>query len=357
MVFDTDYLHQLIKQYNGKLPCFITHNSFRLNEFGFPKDIKVSKIFIDLDNKAKPENALLDARKVARFAIEQNHPVAFAFSAGKGFHIYPLMEPEYYQVGAGLKEAIRAAQMYFVGLGQWNTKYEEYTPALRTYDDKVIGDERRLCRVWMTKYVSGHQVNGEYLKLPYHCCPLTSEMILNMTFEEIQEYAKAPQPVNFDWAGYEPLTLRQFIKKFDIKKPASYHNKPEGGQDGAIAAFTGAADEFVMSLFPDRPCIAEGICQENPVHEARFAACAYLRHRLGMSKAQIYSLFASRRWLDIKQGGKTKYQINQIFRIGYNTPTCNWLRQYNLCLGIEKCEELKSKLMPDYKKYDSEEWE
>lgn len=356
MVFDKDYLHYLIKQNNGIRPCFITHNSFKLSKFGFPEEIKVSKIFAgDLDNKSKPENALLDARKMCRFAIDKNLPVAFSFSAGKGYHAYLLVEPEHYKINPNLKDAIRAVQCYMRGLGDWDSKNQEYINKLRTHDQRIIGDERRLCRVWMTKYVSGKKFKGEFIKNSNYCCPLTNEMILNCSHDEIVEYSKHPKQIKYDWSGYECLTLKDIISKYDIKKPISYMNKPENSNDGRILEFTGAADEFIMNLFPNFPCIAEAICKENPPHESRFASVCYLHMTLKWSETEILNLFRSRKWIDFKDSS-TKYYIHHAITKNYNSPSCEWLRKNGMCLGISKCDDLKHKINPNYKKYNKEEW-
>jgi len=357
LVFDRGYLTQLIKQNNGKYPCFITHNSFRVSKFGFPSEIHLSKIFLDMDSERKPENSLLDARRLCRFANELKHPIAFAYSAGKGFHSYPLFEPEYYNVGSSLKDAIRAVQLFFIGLGQEDKDNQEYEMKLRTADPKILGDERRLCRVWMTKYVSGRKKeNGEFKKLPNYCCPLTSDMILNWSMKQIREYSLNPGKVKYDWSEFKPITLREFIKKYNIKKPSSYILKPESGNDGKITEFKGVAGDFILRLFPDRPCIAEAICQENPSHEARFAAVTYLRERLEMSQEQIFNLFQSRNWIDSEHTGVCRYQIDQIYRRGYKLMNCPKLRMKGLCIGFDKCEDIKSKMIPGYIKSNVTEW-
>jgi len=363
MIYDKKVLNHLVNKNNGIRPCFITHNSFRLSDFGFPSEVKVSKIFAgDLDNERKPENALLDCRKLCRFGIEMNIPLSFSFSAGKGFHCYCLVEPKYYEVGFNLKQAIRAVQLFFRGLGEEDESNQEYKNSLRTHDPKILGDERRLCRVWMSKYVSGQKKKklGDFLRLPYKCCPLTNDMVLNWSFKKIQEYSLDPDHIKFDWSDFKSLNLAEFIKKFNIRKPTSYMGKPYSASDGSIVEYKGVADDFILRLFPDRPCIAEGICSENPDHLIRFAATSYLKNKLNMNEKQIFNLFWSRNWIDRDNIDKCKYQIHQIFMAnggrGYRTPNCEWLRMNNFCIGFDKCEEIRSDLIPDYKKFNIEEW-
>ena len=356
MVFDKKYLAKLIRDNDGVRPCFISHNSFKLSVYGFPSEVRVSKIFSDLDSERKPENAHLDARRLCRFARELNLPMAFAYSAGKGFHPYLLLEPQNYPVNQKLKDAIRAVQLFLRGLGYEDSDNQEYKMNLRTYDPRILGDERRLCRVWMSKYVSGKKKHGEYLKLDTHCCPLTEDMLLNWNIGKIKEYSKNPEPVKFDFKGKVTLTLKEFIKKFEIKKPTSYLLKPETAVDGRIVEFKGIADDYLLNLFPDRPCIAEAICQENPPHEARFSAVTYMVNRLEMNREQIFQLFKSRNWVDNDNIDRCKYQIKQICEKKYYVPSCEKLRMNNLCLGTEKCQEIRSKIQANIKNYNPEEW-
>jgi len=336
MVYDKRYLNKLIAKNDGQAPCFISHNSFpELTQFEYPKTVRVSKIFKDFDHKSKPENAQLDARNLLRFCEEINHPIAVSFSANKGFHGFPLFKPENYPVNSKLKEMLRAVQLFFRGLGEEDPKNQEYKCKLRTDDIQVMGDERRLCRVWGTQYV-----NDKGLTLDTHCCSLEPDMVLDWDINKIKEYSLNPEPIKFDWKGKNCLTLKEFIKKYKIKR-TDYINKPEGGEDGTIAEYKGVAEEFIQRLFIKFPCLAEGISQESPKHPARFGAVAWLKH-IGMKQDEVISLFRSRNWID--SSGMTVYQVKHIFSRDYPYPGCRWLRMKGVCIGREKCNEIKKRL-------------
>lgn len=343
MVYDKDYLQQLINEHNGTSPIYISHNSFpKIDRFGTPETVLVSKVLKDLDNETKPENALLDLRTLVRFARRENIPHCGAFSGSKGFHFYHLLEPEEYDANRDLEEAIRAVQLWWRGVGKWDG--ERYEKILRNDDEAVIGDWRRLIRVWGSQYAKFDPKTRTSTPKETHCIPLSDEMILKWTMPEIIEFSKNPKKVDLDYSGDE-YTLKEFIKKFDVKRPK--HDTPNYNieYEGKIVDFTDKHDMLMRKLFKD-DCLYNQIMTDNPTHIARFAIAVYCKEALRMGKQQIFNLFQSRRWIDGHNTDVCRYQINQIFKKGYTRPHkrlkfCMWMRRKNLCVG-DRCKHFKN---------------
>jgi len=339
LVYDIDYLRQLIDENNGNCPIYISHNSFpKIDRFGSPETVMVSKVLKDLDNEKKPENALLDLRLLVRFAQKHNIPHCGSFSGSKGFHFFHLLEPEEYPADRNLEEAVRAVQLWWRGLGKWDGK--KYDNLLRTDDDQVVGDWRRLIRVWGSKYSKYNPKTRTSTPKDTHCIPLTDDMILNMSMPDIIEFSKTPTPVQLDYSG-DAYTLQEFIKAFDIKKP-EYDTPMYNIGNGKIVDFTDREDKIMRKMFPD-DCLYNQIMSDNPTHMGRFALVVYCKETLAMSEGQVFNLFQSRKWVDNHNKNVCEYQINQIYRKNYGRPKnrlkfCMWMRRRSLCVG-NKCDK------------------
>ncbi len=355
IVYDYGYLQQLIKENNGINPVYISHNSYpHIDRLGEPLDVNVTKIIKDLDNEEKPENALLDLRKLVRHAIKNNIPHGGNFSGGKGYHFHHFLKPETYDVSQDLEEAIRAVQLWWQGLGRWDGKH--YATELRNDDEKVIGDWRRLIRVWGSQYAKFDQSTRTSTPKDTHCIPLTDEMILEWNHEQIVEFSKKPRRVKMDYSGDE-FTLKEFIKNFSVKRPEHKMAKMNFG-DGRIIDFTDREDEVIRKMFVE-DCLYNQMMSDNPTHSARFAIAVYCKEVLGMGQEQIFNLFKSRNWVDSHREKVCIYQIKHIFKKGYTRSKdrrkmCQWLARRDLCVG-DRCRFYKKYVEPWIK--DGDYWE
>ena len=326
MVFTDEQFSQYLKVFNGSDICFISHNSYPdLDHNNNPLTVNVSKVFIDIDCKEKPENALLDARNLTRWAIKNDLPFAVVFSGSKGFHFYLIVKPEKYKENASLSNALYAMQKYVCTQG--NTRH---------HDEKVWGNSKNLCRVWYTKYV-GQNKDGPIYKDTF-CCPLSPEMVLSMGITEIFEYAKNPKLIQFPESfGGTYLKLHELLKHFDISV-AKYASDNDRGyvQEDETKEYIKPDDKLVLELFP-RPCIHSQLVQDNPDHFVRFVATVRLKE-LGFDQYGIFDFFKSLNWIDSHNIGTMRYQIRQISNRNppYKHPSCGRIKRENLCVG-EKC--------------------
>jgi len=342
MVYDTEYLQQLINENNGSSPIYISHNSFpKIDRFGSPETVLVDKVLKDIDNEKKPENALLDLRKLVRHARKHNIPHCKTFSGSKGFHFFHLFKPEEYDANRHLEDAIRAVQLWWRGLGKWEK--DRYATELRNDDPAVIGDWRRLIRVWGSRYAKFNPATRTSTPKDTHCIPLTDEMVFDWSMPDIIEYSKNPTKVELDYSG-DAYTLKEFIKKFNVKRP-KYDTAEYNVGEGKIVDFTDKHDTVMRKMFPD-DCLYNQIMSDNPDHMARFALVVYCREALKMSKEQVFNLFYSRNWVDRHNTQVNKYQIGHIYKKGYERQKtrlkfCMWMRRKNLCVG-ERCKHFKN---------------
>jgi hypothetical protein len=341
MVYDSAFLKFMIDDNNGKNPVYISHNSFpQVDRFGSPITVRVSKIFKDLDNEKKPENSLLDARLLARKAIDEDIPFAVAFSGSKGFHFYHLLSPEEYPANSDLENAIRAVQLWWRGLGEWDDKKRVYKKHIRNDDERVIGDWRRLCKVWGSQYAKYDQNARKVIMKKTHCIPLTHEMLFDWTFPEIVNFSKNyTKKYKIDFVGTKEQTLKEFMDEYDIKHPK--YDIANVKYSTKTIDFTNIHNEAMKKMFVD-PCLYNQMLSDNPTHNARFAIVVYLKDVLKMSQGQVFDLFQSRNWVDKHNTDVCNYQINQIFGRDYHRPKrrekiCEWLSRKGLCIG-DSCE-------------------
>lgn len=327
MVFTDEQLTQYLKVFNGTDICFISHNSYPdFDKNGTPETVNVTKCFIDIDNKDKPENALLDARNLLRWSISHDIPCSIAFSGQKGFHYYLLLKPEKYKLNSSLSNALYSIQKFLCDKAK-----------TRFHDVKVWGDPKRLCRVWYTQYVT--ITEGQQMRTDTFCCPLSPEMVLTMGINEIIEYSKNPKHIEFpqDFAGYY-LTLREFIKTFKVP----YEKIAVGDERGYVKEtmlkdYKKPDDEYIIELIP-RMCVHSQLISDNPVHDARFCAVVRLKS-LGWSFEQIFNFLMSMNWIDSHNIGAMRYQIKHIFKKRnppYYHPSCGTIKKKGFCVG-KKC--------------------
>jgi len=320
-------INEFIESNNGNNPVFTSHNSYPTFQNNEPYQVNINKLFIDLDSK-KPENALIDARKLDQFCIDNNIPNYSAFSGAKGFHIYILLRPQTYIISQYLKDATKSIHIWL-----------KNNLSLRTLD-LTAAEPKRLCRVWYTKHSILNKKTGKQTQNDNYCYPLTREQLHTWNIKTIIERSKRPQiiaPTRFsNTTSY--ITIDEFITKFDINTKTILDNQSINFIS-SIMPYKPVTDEFITKILP-RPCIHSQIVHNNnPPHSIRFAAVIQLK-QLGYDRKWIFDFFQARNYMDSHNKSTCAYQINHIFDHTpvYKHPTCATLIKDGLCIG-QKCKK------------------
>lgn len=333
LVAEKEDAFQFVRNNLGKKPIYTSVYSFpTFNEEGNPFQVKINKLFSDFDSERKPENALLDVRKIDDFFTSENIESIQAFSGGKGFHNYTLLDSETYVLSPYLSDVIRAINI-------WITNKLN----LRTLDIRCA-EPRRLCRLWYTPYASRNKKTGKITKNGNYCFPLTKEQLHELNINEIIEFSKNPlkiNPNNFkNINNPNRINIMDFIEYFeiDINKTLKDSIKIDKSYSNKIIEYKEVEDEFIKRILP-RPCIHMQIVHNpNPPHIVRFGACIQLKD-LGFDPKWIFDFFQNRGYIDSHNTSECAYQINQIFRKNppYKHPSCSTLKKNGVCVG-ERCK-------------------
>jgi len=319
LVHSVRELLDFVHRNNGLNSCFTS--VYALN----PEltHVLVDKIFLDLDNEKKPENAQFDAQSLSSYTFEQFEiPSYVNFSGSKGYHAYTPFGAEWYTIEEAAR-LIRAVQTEFVNAAR-----------LRTADPKIIGDSRRITRIPYTKHCSRLGiVSGRY------CCPLSHEMLYNWNHADIQQYSYAPQKVG--WYYVEGLpTIDQFIEMFDVPMKQELIETYAGKE----VQYRNFDNRFVVELFPDM-CIHNDLLSRNPRTITRFYAVVYCKRVLGWSIGSIINFFSQLNMIDY-DAYKTTYHVDYIYRRkAYNNlPNCHSRRREGICVGAScpKYQQLRA---------------
>lgn len=343
MIYGKKYLIQLINENNGTLPVFVSHNRFPdVDRNDNPISVEMARIFKDLDNERKPENALLDLRKLARFAEELNIPYEASYSGSKGFHFFHMLRPWSYKVSPKLDSAIRSVQLWWCALGEYENG--AYVKKLRCDDEHIYGDWRRLVRMPGSVYAKWIPERNEAKTNGRHCISMTREMIFDWNMDDIVEKAKEPfflKPKRYDNA----LTLKQFIQEYDIKE--SVYFAEQSRIKLSFAEKSSGYDKVLQKQFSE-PCLYNALISDNPPHTARFAITVYCKDVLKFTENQVFELMQNRMWADNHNKKTCKEQIDHIYRKDYHMAKqqhkrCVWYKSNGMCIG-EGCKH--------YRKYD-----
>lgn len=312
--------------------CFTSHNSYPIfhTEKGkiIPDKMTVSTIFFDFDNAEKPENAQLDAINLVEYLRAKGIAYSATFSGSKGFHVYIKLKPLTLnwswndESADSLKRLVGALMNYLKSNLQ-----------LRTLDQTVIGDPRKLCRLPFTPHVSRTGVvNGRY------CVPVTWEQLRYSSFPDIVEYSTNPDPENYGDDIEPTMNLFEVFDhmKVDLKKWDSqiqYQNAQPSLIDDDIA--------FVALLRGKCPGLVNEMNTVNPAHKARVHTALFAKS-IGMTLMEFEGVWQqmgkSVGYVDLHN---TDYRINQLESLfqdaRYVKPgTCGTLKRDGLCIG-ETC--------------------
>ena len=338
-----DNLYTLLNSYNGTRPCFVSHNSYPVIDRGGTikgvhritgtniHQINHTKIFIDFDDKAKPENAMIDCLKLIDWCEKENIPVYPVFSGGKGFHAYILMKPEVRNANEGLSRQVESIHYWLV-----------QKLNLRTLDLKAK-DMTRLCRVPYSKYVTTDKKTGRLVSNGCFCQPISPTQMRSMNMAQVKEWSKKLHRDNYEPKGNR-LTLDEFMARFDIDPDEIIIEAPT--RTATITDFKPVADEELKKLFHNYPCILHQLNTANPQNEARVGFVIVLQ-KLGYSEEWILELWKQFRteFKDFNED-KTRYHIKKTFAAnggeGYIMYGCSKIKSVGMCIGDDKCKQFKA---------------
>lgn len=325
-------LQQFIKDNNGRNAVFTSHNSYPTLQGGEPYQINVNKIFIDLDDDRKPENALLDLRTLDLWCQENNLPSVSVFSGSKGFHLYIILKETKFVHSQYLKDATKAIHIWI-----------RNQLKLRTLCD-ASSDPKRLCRVWYTKHAKRDKKTGQTILNGNTCYPLHPDWIHSHSMQTIIDNSKNPKILSPSQAlnpilcaDDNLLTLDDFIDKFKInvediiKSNASECTLENLNQ---ITEYKEVNDPFIKKIIPKMCMHTQIIHNPNPPHFIRFNTVVQLK-KLGYSRKWIFDFIKSRSYIDGDKTDVCAYQINQIFAHNppYNHATCTTIYRKGFCIG------------------------
>jgi len=213
-----------------------------------------------------------DAKRLYNYFVREGYSSYLVYSGRKGFHVYLLPEPKVYT-----RKQLRAIQVYFKNL-----------LSLKTVDQQIFGDIRRLMRVPGTYNIGGGNLcrvlaknEGKLYNLDLFCTD-------------------------------EKVSLGNGLKK----------------------------DEDKINQYHDYPCIESIVrLDSEPRHLIRFTY-VILKLDEGFSTEEILDEIGSFGWLDYNED-YTRKQIEHIESRGYVPPSCDTIREMGFC-SVEDCPYLKT---------------
>jgi len=219
-----------------------------------------------------------DAKKLYNYLIKYGYGACLNFSGRKGFHVFAQTIPAVYT-----RRQIRLTQIFFKNL-----------LGLKTLDEQILGDIRRLMRIPGT-----YNINGGL------CRTLAEEDGRLLNINDIAQ--DAPR------------------KEIDPK------------------------DSEILTGYHDYPCIEQYILDRDywhknhprhkfePVQIIRYT-WVILRNAQGYTEDEIVDEAANINWDDYEED-KTRYQIQHIVGGGYVPPSCKTLKELGYCTKDCKFEE------------------
>lgn len=304
LISSVDEFNTFLQNNNGMCTCFTSVYSIKGNQ------ALVDKIFFDFDHPTKLHNALYDCRKLVENAVA--YPI---FTGGKGFHAYIPLDPKWYP----LDEAGRLLKRV--------QKYVKKLYNLKTSDEKVMGDARRLTRIPYTKHVNRFGFVSES-----YCTPLTPQMLLDNDMDEIIELSKHPKKIK--WSEPLPrMNLTDIIKHLNIPKLEDLQPKVIQGTD-----YKYHSDAFVTQIIP-KMCIHNSLLSGNPHWLARLDAVIWFKN-LGWNTSRIIEFFSKLNSLDF-DWNLTTYHVTHAYRAYNYLFSCDKIKKEGLCVQ-EKCPKYKS---------------
>lgn len=308
---------------------YICHNSYPEYHVScgkeIPTKIQINNIMNDFDSE-KIENSQLDTLKTIEFLREKNIAYAIDFTAGKGFHALLRVQPTVFSLATEEDRKTLSNLIYAIQLRLKNQL------GLRTMDEKVMGDIKRIMRMPYSFHRNRFgDVNGRM------CVPLEYEM-LKWNITKIIEFSKDPEffiPENpGDILDLVSLCERLEIGGFD---EVETERKSKFAKISNVAVTGKTATMYLDLIARQKPCISNGMKDVNPPHFIRMAFVFYLK-KLGYTAEQVkqiyYDIAAEIGYIDQHNRQYGEHQIDTLFNPRYERePGCTRIKAGGYCIG------------------------
>jgi len=301
--------------------------------------LKMDKVHYDLDSTAKDENgdwrlfgeeepndaevvermrsdpdtaeAILgdvcqDARKIAQASMDNDIPIVGVFS-GFGIHVYQL-----YQEREDPDRAVASTAKKYID-----------EASLRTYDEKIVGEVKRIMRV-----PNCERVTEDGQRCNIVTIPLLADDLRNVTPEWLIQKSYSKREVEPDFA--ERPELEEKDEYLDYRTDPDLHARQR--EVGDMVEVDGIL-EYLLKEYLKMPCMYERVQQKNPDHKVRMN-CAVLLFNCGLDVSDVHSLYRRIGWFDYKPE-VTKKQLKNIYKGRYSEMSCSSLRAKGFCTRMD----------------------
>lgn len=274
-----------------------------------PLDGSINKIFMDFDGP----NSLQEAQKVYTYTLSNNIPTIPVASGKKGIHLYCLFKP---RKGDDNKETlIKATDSLLVK--SFNLDPNSPT-TIKSFDNHVKGDLRRLCRVTQTLRPPENSSFCTFLP--------PNKGFLEMKDKDLWWYIRGTHEYNLQDYGLDKKSLPKFD---EVIIPEIEKTKITFECQTTPSLTTYIDNDFLRPLI--RPCLYRLITVQEPRHSVRVATTAELL-AADMNPADILKIYQSLKWVDFS-AEYTMYQIERCKPLHYSK---NRLKQLGICFNCGK---------------------
>ncbi len=290
--FTEDDIKKFIDENNGERMCAISICAYRGDE----------KILLyvpfDFDDKDR-SLAFYDAVKLTDYCRIMGWQFIMVDTTHKGYHVWIPCREKTYE-----KDVLRNFQIYL------KDKLD-----LKTVDEQLFGDVRRLLRIPMTYHEKTHRLCG-YVRME----------------------DRGVLPDLNDFMKTERCYYSNYNKNIEINtgEDTNAWKMQEQIKPSKLS------DKLRKSIVPAKsikPCLEKYIRVENPTAWIRAMMTAHL-YRRGWDKEKIFNFYKSLNWIDWNET-VTNYHLNFITTSGkngcYEEPSCETIIKHGYCLGGE-CE-------------------
>jgi hypothetical protein len=346
---------------NGKHHLYISHNSFpgEWNSIRETDQVRIHQLFYDLDHNTDLNLPLQDLRKLVEWHEENDLDWIARFSAGKGFHLYTIMEPAIYSLtdktSISVDKELSLADYYKA----WQLKLKRIL-GLETLDLRCA-EPRRICRI----------SNTQHMKTGFYCIPLTYAEIMKLTIGQIKQLATEPQIDSYYPTKKSRYKFHEFIDEFNIsvQDRKIQYTGIESFRFKEWRPGEGKKWEWFKKMMPPYDCVIQEMYdEENPAHMARFASAIWWKimadnapvvtlegipTKICPTPQWVNDFYVNRGYKDLckEDEDNDPYpcglcdhcrerhdNINCVFAHSYKMPTCMTLYDSDICVG-PKCKK------------------
>ena len=318
-VFDRASFDLFVDANNGSADCYS-----RISWIGQDGSLMLDKVFLDLDGNV-PDSSFTDfelveklrsdasfretvlgdvvddVRSVVELASDESIPLIGVYT-GKGVHLHLFFEPRRYP-----KKELVSQQSWIV---------DECN--LKTFDQQVLGDVKRLCRV--PNCLRYDSVLGRDTGL--YTVPFTSNELGSITAEKLVRQSDSPRTIEMPGESRPPF----FEKNTSSEITSEEMEIREVGQTVSVPDNLDAWLEDVVQM----PCVYERLMSRNPAHYVRMQG-AILLFNAGLSVEDVTMVYSQLNWADFDRK-VTKKQLKHIYRKGYSSFSCGTMQEKGLCV-------------------------